>query len=54
MEDQRNFRVIYYEKMNIRSVEEKKNLDLLLKEPVVDVIKLRNFLKLYSVPKLLR
>lgn len=50
MEDTRNFRLPFYEKMNIRSVEEKKSLEILLKESPVDVSKLKNFLKLFSVP----
>ena len=32
MEDARNFRSTYYEKVGCRSVEEKKSLEILLKE----------------------
>lgn len=34
MEDARNFRSIYYEKVGCRSVEEKKSLEILLKVTV--------------------
>lgn len=54
MEDSRNFRLVFYEKMNIRSVEEKKSLEILLKESPVDINKLKNFLRLFSVPAIQR
>ena len=49
MEDGRNFRSIYYEKVGCRSVEEKKSLEILLKENPVFKAKLLQFLKLFSV-----
>lgn len=54
MEDARNFRSIYYEKVGCRSVEEKKSLEILLKENPVNLPKLKQFLKLFSVPSLQR
>ncbi|KAL7031653.1 hypothetical protein ACKWTF_007089 [Chironomus riparius] len=54
MEDGRNFRSIYYEKVGCRSVEEKKSLEILLKENPVFKAKLLQFLKLFSVPSVHR
>ncbi|KAG5668456.1 hypothetical protein PVAND_016396 [Polypedilum vanderplanki] len=54
MEDARNFRSIYYEKVGCRSVEEKKSLEILLKENPVYKQKLFQFLKLFSVPTIHR
>jgi hypothetical protein len=54
MEDARNFRSIYYEKVGCRSVEEKKSLEILLKENPVYKQKLFQFLKLFSVPTVSR
>lgn len=54
MEDTRNFRSIYYEKVGCRSVEEKKSLEILLKENPVNLSKCRQFLKLFSVPSIHR
>jgi len=54
MEDTRNFRSIYYEKVGCRSVEEKKSLEILLKENPVNLPKLKQFLKLFSVPSIQR
>jgi TBC1 domain family member 7 len=54
MEDARNFRSSYYEKVGCRSVEEKKSLEIMLKEDPVNLIKLKQFLKLFSVPSLQR
>jgi TBC1 domain family member 7 len=54
MEDARNFRSIYYEKVGCRSVEEKKSLEILLKENPVNLPKLKQFLKLFAVPSLQR
>lgn len=45
MEDARNFRSSYYEKVGCRSVEEKKSLEILLKENPVNLPKLKQFLK---------
>lgn len=52
MEDTRNFRSSYYEKVGCRSVEEKKSLEILLKENPVTLGKLFQFLKLFSVRKI--
>jgi TBC1 domain family member 7 len=49
-----NFRSSYYEKVGYRSVEEKKSLEFLLKENPVNLPKLKQFLKLFSVPSFQR
>jgi TBC1 domain family member 7 len=54
MDDTRNFRSSYYEKVGCRSVEEKKSLEILLKENPVNLPKLKQFLKLFSVPSIHR
>lgn len=54
MEDTRNFRSAYYEKVGCRSVEEKKSLEILLKENPVNLIKIKQFLKMFSVPSIHR
>lgn len=54
MEDARNFRSSYYEKVGCRSVEEKKSLEILLKENPVNLPKLKQFLKLFAVPSIHR
>ena len=41
--DKRNFRSYYYEKVGFRGVEEKKSLEILLKEQPIDVVKLKHF-----------
>ncbi|KAL4224550.1 TBC1 domain member 7 [Mactra antiquata] len=43
MADERNFRSYYYEKVGFRAVEEKKSIELLLKEKPLDVEKLRQY-----------
>ncbi|XP_072380117.1 TBC1 domain family member 7 [Diabrotica undecimpunctata] len=50
MADERNFRSAYYEKVGFRSVEEKKSLEILLKEKPLDRGKLRQFCVRFSVP----
>ncbi|CRK90967.1 CLUMA_CG004656, isoform A [Clunio marinus] len=54
MEDTRNFRSSYYEKVGCRSVEEKKNLEIILKENPVTLSKLRNFAKRFAIPSIHR
>ncbi|CAO1410749.1 unnamed protein product [Diamesa hyperborea] len=54
MEDARNFRSIYYEKVGCRSVEEKKSLEILLKESPVNKIKLKQFLQRFNIPTIHR
>lgn len=48
--DERNFRSAYYEKVGFRSVEEKKSLEILLKDKPLDKSKLRQFCLRFSVP----
>lgn len=48
--DERNFRSAYYEKVGFRSVEEKKSLEILLKDKPLDRGKLKQFCIRFSVP----
>ncbi|XP_050304499.1 TBC1 domain family member 7 [Anthonomus grandis grandis] len=48
--EERNFRSIYYEKVGFKSVEEKKSLEMLLKERPLDLTKLRQFCLRFTVP----
>lgn len=48
--DERNFRSIYYEKVGFKSVEEKKSLEMLLKEKPLDRGKLKQFCLRFTVP----
>ncbi|KAK0173413.1 hypothetical protein PV328_006614 [Microctonus aethiopoides] len=50
MTDERNFRSSYYEKVGFRSVEEKKSLEILLKERPFDKAKLKQFCLRFTVP----
>ncbi|XP_052800444.1 TBC1 domain family member 7-like isoform X1 [Mya arenaria] len=43
MSDERNFRSYYYEKVGFRAIEEKKSIELLLKDKPIDVEKLRQY-----------
>ena len=43
MGSERNFRSYYYEKMGFRGVEEKKSLDILLRERPIDLDRIHNF-----------
>lgn len=52
--DDRNFRSSYYEKVGFRSVEEKKSLEILLKDKPVDIGKIRQFCLRFTVPGLYR
>lgn len=46
----RNFRSTYYEKVGCRSVEEKKSLNILLKDKPLNQIKLKQFCLSFTVP----
>lgn len=48
--DDRNFRSAYYEKVGCRSVEERKSLEILLKEKPLNRSKLKQFCLSYTVP----
>lgn len=48
--DERNFRSTYYEKVGFRSVEEKRSLEILLKDRPLDQSKLRQFCLRFTVP----
>ncbi|KAM3957281.1 TBC1 domain family member 7 [Aphomia sociella] len=50
MTDERNFRSSYYEKVGCRGVEEKKSLEILMKEKPWDKVKLKQFCLRFSVP----
>lgn len=52
--DQRNFRSTYLEKVGIKGVEEKKSLEILLKERPQDISKLVQFCLRFPVPTLYR
>ncbi|KAK6490691.1 UNVERIFIED_CONTAM: hypothetical protein FKN15_031782 [Acipenser sinensis] len=51
---QRNFRSIYYEKVGFRGVEEKKSLEILLKDVPLDVEKLCTFSQRFPLPSMYR
>lgn len=50
MADERNFRSSYYEKVGCRGVEEKKSLEILMKEKPWDRVKLKQFCLRFTVP----
>ena len=52
--DERNFRSYYYEKVGFRGVEEKKSLEILMKDKPLDVIKLKQFSLRFPVPAIHR
>lgn len=52
--DDRNFRSAYYEKVGCRSVEEKKSLEILLKDKPRNRLKLKQFCLSFTVPALHR
>lgn len=54
MTDERNFRSSYYEKVGFRSVEEKRSLEILLKERPFDKVKLKQFCLRFTVPTMYR
>lgn len=53
-DEQRNFRSIYLNKIGFRSVEEKKSLEMLLKEKPRKKSKLKQFCLSFSVPEMHR
>ncbi|KAM8790804.1 TBC1 domain family member 7 isoform 1-T1 [Rhynchonycteris naso] len=53
-DSQRNFRSVYYEKVGFRGVEEKKSLEILLKDDCLDVEKLRTFSQRFPLPSMYR
>ncbi|XP_006814090.1 TBC1 domain family member 7-like [Saccoglossus kowalevskii] len=52
--DERNFRSHYYEKVGFKGVEEKRSLEILLKEDPLDLDKLSTFCQRFPVPSLYR
>lgn len=52
--DERNFRSTYYEKVGCRSVEEKRSLEILLKDKPLSRIKLKQFCLRFTVPAVYR
>lgn len=52
--DERNFRSSYYEKVGFRNVEEKKSLDILLKDKPLDICKLNQFCLRFTLPGIYR
>uniref|UniRef100_A0A2H6NG98 TBC1 domain family member 7 n=1 Tax=Micrurus carvalhoi TaxID=3147026 RepID=A0A2H6NG98_9SAUR len=51
---QRNFRSVYYEKVGFRGVEEKKSLEILLKDDRLDIEKLCTFSQRFPLPSMYR
>ncbi|KAM8822269.1 LOW QUALITY PROTEIN: TBC1 domain family member 7 [Synchiropus picturatus] len=51
---QRNFRSAYYEKVGFRGVEEKKSLEILLKDNPLDLEKLSTFTQRFPLPSVYR
>ncbi|XP_061539294.1 TBC1 domain family member 7 isoform X2 [Phycodurus eques] len=51
---QRNFRSTYYEKVGFRGVEEKKSLEILLKDNPLDLEKLSTFSQRFPLPSMYR
>ena len=49
-EVQRNFRSAYLEKVGIKGVEEKKSLEIILKDKHVDMVKLQQFCLRFPLP----
>lgn len=54
MSDERNFRTYYYDKFGIGGVEEKKSLEILLKEKPISVEKLKQFCLRFAMPAMYR
>ncbi|ESO94704.1 hypothetical protein LOTGIDRAFT_227338 [Lottia gigantea] len=52
--EERNFRQYYYEKFGFRVVEEKKSVEILLKEHHLDIEKLRQFCLRFTLPAMYR
>ncbi|XP_064603429.1 TBC1 domain family member 7-like [Liolophura sinensis] len=54
MADERNFRTYYYEKFGVRTVEEKRSIEILLKEQPLNIEKLFQFCWRFPVPSMYR
>ena len=52
--EERNFRSYYYEKFGFRVVEEKKSIEILLKEQTVSIEKLKQFCLRFPLPAVYR
>lgn len=52
--EERNFRSYYYEKVGCRGIEEKKSVDILLKEKPWDIEKLKQFSLRFNIPSAYR
>lgn len=52
--DERNFRSTYYEKVGCRSVEEKRSLEILLKDKPLSRVKLKQFCLRFTLPAVYR
>ena len=50
MTDHRNFRSTYLVKVGINKIEEKKSIEILLKEYPLDLMKLRQFCLKFQIP----
>lgn len=50
MNDERNFRSLYYEKVGCKGVEEKKSLEILFKDKTLDKNKIKQFCTRFTVP----
>ncbi|XP_054280485.1 TBC1 domain family member 7 [Macrosteles quadrilineatus] len=50
MNDERNFRSLYYEKVGCKSVEEKRSLEMLFKDKTLDKNKISQFCSRFTVP----
>ncbi|XP_076347337.1 TBC1 domain family member 7 isoform X2 [Tachypleus tridentatus] len=53
-EEGRNFRSYYYDKVGFRGVEERKSLEMLLKDKPIDLAKLLKFCLCFSLPSMYR
>ncbi|XP_018419158.1 PREDICTED: TBC1 domain family member 7 isoform X3 [Nanorana parkeri] len=53
-DSQRNFRSVYYEKVGFRGVEEKKSLEILLKDDRLDIEKICTFSQRFPLPSMYR
>ncbi|XP_039766376.1 TBC1 domain family member 7 isoform X2 [Ornithorhynchus anatinus] len=53
-DSQRNFRSVYYEKVGFRGVEEKRSLEILLKDDRLDIEKLCTFSQRFPLPSMYR
>ena len=54
LSDSRNFRMLYYEQLGLRNVDQMKALEHLLKEDPLDIDKIKKFTQQFSLPSLHR